>query len=97
MNKTMRIKLIIDNSMTVLMLFAMAYQLTGNMAHEVIGATIFILFFVHNFLNRCWYKSLLKGRYNVRRIIIIRILKKQIPQRRVAHVPYETKRLQYVG
>ena len=42
MNKTMRIKLIIDNSMTVLMLFAMAYQLTGNMAHEVIGANIFI-------------------------------------------------------
>lgn len=69
MNKTMRIKLIIDIIMTVLMLLAMAYQLTGNMAHEVIGAIIFILFVVHNFLNQPWYRSMLKGRYNVRRII----------------------------
>lgn len=42
MNKTMRIKLIIDIIMTVLMLYAMAYQLTGNMAHEVIGANLIL-------------------------------------------------------
>jgi hypothetical protein len=51
------------------MLVAMAYYITGNMVHEVIGVVIFILFIVHNVLNRHWYKAIFKGRYNLLRII----------------------------
>jgi len=55
--------------MTVLMLLAMAYYLTGNTIHEFIGVTVFVQFIVHNFLNRKWYKAILKGKYNFRRIL----------------------------
>ncbi len=55
--------------MTVLMLLAMAYYLTGNTIHEFIGVTVFVQFIVHNLLNRKWYKAILKGKYNFRRIL----------------------------
>lgn len=57
--------------MTVLMLVAMAYHVTGNTIHEVVGIVLFILFIVHNILNRRWYKTIIKGTYNVRRILKI--------------------------
>lgn len=55
--------------MTALILIAMAYYITGNMIHEVVGVVVLVLFIVHNFLNRRWYKAILKGKYNVRRIL----------------------------
>lgn len=55
------------------MLIAMAYYITGNMVHEVIGVVVLLLFIVHNFLNRRWYKSIFKGKYNMRRILQIAI------------------------
>jgi len=62
-----------DLVMTILMLIAMAYYITGNMVHEVVGVVVFSLFIIHNFLNRRWYKAIFKGKYNVRRIIQIGI------------------------
>ena len=59
--------------MTVLMLIAMAYYITGNTVHEVVGVVVLLLFVVHNFLNRRWYKTILKGKHNVRRILQIGI------------------------
>jgi hypothetical protein len=53
------------------MLVAMAYHVTGNTIHEVVGIVLFILFIVHNILNRRWYKTIIKGTYNVRRILKI--------------------------
>jgi hypothetical protein len=53
------------------MLVAMAYHVTGNTIHEVGGIVLFILFIVHNILNRRWYKTIIKGTYNVRRILKI--------------------------
>jgi len=59
--------------MTVFMLIAMAYYITGNTIHEFIGVTVLVLFIVHNFTNRRWYKTILKGKYNFRRIFQIGI------------------------
>lgn len=71
MNKKLKIKISIDIIMTVLMLLEMAYQLTGNLFHEITGVTLFILFFLHNMLNIKWYKSVHKVKYKFRRIISI--------------------------
>ena len=73
MNRNILIRLVIDLVMTVLMLVAMAYHVTGNTIHEVVGIVLFILFTVHNILNRRWYKMIIKGTYNVRRILKIMI------------------------
>ena len=64
MNRNILSKLSIDLVMTMLMLAAMAYRITGNTAHELIGASIVILFIAHNLVNRRWYQTLLKGKYN---------------------------------
>ncbi|MEH7012295.1 DUF4405 domain-containing protein [Neobacillus niacini] len=71
MNRNMLIRLVIDLSMTVLMLVAIAYQITGNTTHELVGVILFLLFIVHNILNRRWFKTIFKGKHNVRRILSI--------------------------
>ncbi|MDQ0899186.1 membrane-bound ClpP family serine protease [Paenibacillus sp. V4I7] len=58
-------KLVIDFMMLIFTIVAMAYSITGNRAHEIVGVFLFILFIVHNILNRRWYKAILKGKYNV--------------------------------
>ncbi|MGE6721197.1 DUF4405 domain-containing protein [Peribacillus frigoritolerans] len=67
----MLIRLVIDLSMTVLMLVAMAYQITGNALHELAGVILCLLFITHNILNRRWYRTIFKGKHNVRRILSI--------------------------
>jgi hypothetical protein len=69
MNRNMLMKLVIDLAMLVVMLLAMAYTITGNRVHEWIGAFLFLLFIVHNILNRRWYKTIFTGRYNVQRMV----------------------------
>lgn len=54
--------------MTVLLLFLMARQLTGDSAHEWLGASMFILWITHHILNRSWYSHLFKGKYTPMRI-----------------------------
>lgn len=71
MNRIILIRLVIDLSMTVLMLVAMAYQITGNAMHELAGVILCLLFITHNILNRRWYKTIFKGKHNVRRILSI--------------------------
>ena len=66
-NNTM-IKRIVDVCMTVLLLCLMAYQVTGEALHEWIGIGMIVLVIVHQILNRKWYGSLFKGKYNPYRI-----------------------------
>jgi hypothetical protein len=73
LNRKMLFKLVNDVVMTVLMLIAMAYYITGNTIHEFVGVVVLILFIVHNFLNGRWYKLILKGTHNLRRILQIAI------------------------
>ena len=63
------IKRVVDTAMTVLLLFLMAYQVTGETAHEWIGMGMTVLVIVHQFLNRRWYGALFKGKYNPYRAV----------------------------
>lgn len=69
MNKKFIGKIGIDMLMTVLLLLLMARQLTGNSAHEWLGAGMFVLWIAHHILNRNWYSHILKGRYTPTRIL----------------------------
>ena len=60
---------IVDAAMTVLLLCLMAYQVTGEFLHEWIGIGITVLVITHQILNRRWYKTLFKGKYNPYRIL----------------------------
>ncbi|MBR1740297.1 MAG: hypothetical protein IJ733_00200 [Lachnospiraceae bacterium] len=52
------IKRIVDVGMTVLLLCLMAYQVTGEVAHEWIGVAETVLVIIHQILNRKWYAAL---------------------------------------
>lgn len=69
MNLKTIIKILIDICMTIILLFLMAYQVVGERAHEWIGSLMGIFFILHIYLNRWWYKSLFKGKYNLLRKI----------------------------
>ena len=69
MKKKFVCKIIIDMIMTVLLLFLMARQITGESAHEWIGTCMLILWIVHHVLNRNWYGHLFKGKYTPARIL----------------------------
>lgn len=55
--------------MTVLLLFLMARQITGDAVHEWLGAGMFVLWIAHHILNRKWYGHLFKGKYTPARIL----------------------------
>lgn len=57
--------------MTLLLLFLMGYQLWGEAAHEWAGAGIFLLFFLHQWLNRSWYQNLFRGKYTPMRCVML--------------------------
>ena len=60
---------IVDAAMTVLLLCLMAYQVTGEFLHEWIGIGMTVLVITHQILNRRWYKTLFKGKYNPYRVL----------------------------
>ncbi len=64
-----RIKKAVDVCMTVLLLLLTAYQVTGETLHEWFGIGMTVLLIVHHVLNRKWYSSLFKGRYNAYRTV----------------------------
>jgi cytochrome b561 len=69
MNSKLAARLIIDLAMTIFILFALAYHITGDVAHEWIGISVAVLFIVHNALNWRWYKNIFKGKYKFRRSV----------------------------
>lgn len=69
MKKQLICKIMIDLAMTVLLLFLMARQITGDAAHEWLGAGMFALWIVHHILNRKWYGHLFKGKYTPAQIL----------------------------
>lgn len=73
MNRNMLIKPVIDCMMLVFMLVALAYAITGNRIHEMLGMLLFVLFIVHNILNRHWYKTIFKSKYTLQRIVGIAV------------------------
>ncbi|SDF32215.1 DUF4405 domain-containing protein [Marvinbryantia formatexigens] len=69
MKKKFIFQMVVDMIMTVLLLFLMARQLTGESAHEWLGAGMFLLWIAHHILNRNWYSHLFKGKYTPVRIL----------------------------
>lgn len=62
-------KIIVDMIMTVLLLFLMGRQLTGDFIHEWLGTGIFILWIIHHILNWNWYRHFFKGKYTPMRMV----------------------------
>ncbi|MDE7104390.1 MAG: SUMF1/EgtB/PvdO family nonheme iron enzyme [Ruminococcus sp.] len=60
----------IDVMLTVLLLFCMAYQMTGEERHEWLGIGMTALLIVHHILNIKWYGALFKGKYRPYRITL---------------------------
>lgn len=69
MKSKIKLKMFIDLLMTVVLLFLMSYQVTGEKYHEWLGVSMLLLFVIHNVLNIRWYGSLFKGRYRFLRIL----------------------------
>ena len=70
------VKIIVDILMTIVFILLMCHQVTGAFAHEILGASVVVLFIIHQILNRNFYKNIFKGKYNKLRVayIIIDIL-----------------------
>ncbi len=62
------IKRIVDVVLTVLLLFIMAFQVTGDVLHEWLGIGMTVTLVLHHILNRRWYSAIFKGRYSPYRV-----------------------------
>ena len=71
-----RFRMILDVVMTLLFIILMGYYATENEVHEILGTITFILFVIHHILNIKWYKSIFKGKHNLKRTfhIILNLL-----------------------
>ena len=69
MSKKMILKIAADILMTAALPLLMCYSLVGELAHEVIGIIMFVLFIAHHVLNFGWVKNLFKGKYTIQRIV----------------------------
>ena len=65
-----KIRIILDILMYVIFIILMGHHITGDLIHEILGVTLFILFIIHNILNIKFYKKLFKGKYNLKRIFL---------------------------
>ena len=70
------IKRITDVALTAALLLLMAFQVTGQFAHEWIGIAMVALTILHQILNRRFYSAIFKGKYNPLRAfqLIVNIL-----------------------
>lgn len=58
---------ILDAAMVLLLPLLMAYSLIGEAFHEVAGTMMLVLFLLHHWMNRAWWKNLFKGRCSPQR------------------------------
>lgn len=71
MNKVRKIqivRIIVDATMTVLLLLLMGYSKVGDFAHEWLGVAMTALFVLHHILNHKWVGSVFKGKYTPYRV-----------------------------
>ncbi|HNW35375.1 MAG TPA: DUF4405 domain-containing protein, partial [Candidatus Ozemobacteraceae bacterium] len=60
-------RLLLDLVMLVLLLTVFARPLTGSAVHEAAGIVLMALSAAHSLLNRYWYLSMFRGRYDLLR------------------------------
>lgn len=67
-----QLKIITDVLMLIIFLYLMSYRISHTpRRHALFGVILFALFLLHHLLNTGYYKSLFKGRYTRRRIILL--------------------------
>ena len=59
-----------DIFLTLVLLFLMAYQVTGDVLHEWLGIAMTVIVIAHQVLNRKWYTAITKGKYKPYRITL---------------------------
>lgn len=67
-------KITVDVLMTALLVVLMASPITDQLIHKWTGAGMFLLFIAHHILNRHWFKTLGKGKYNALRSVCMMVL-----------------------
>ena len=65
-----KIRIIIDVVMYLLFIILMGHHITGNHIHEILGTGTIVMFIIHNILNIKFYKTIFKGKYNLKRIFL---------------------------
>ncbi|MDR1288557.1 MAG: DUF4405 domain-containing protein [Treponema sp.] len=70
MNGKLAARLILDIAFTVLLLCALMYRATGDIALEWLGVAVCAVCIANNALNWKWYKNIFKGTYNLRRSVM---------------------------
>ena len=61
--------MVVDIAMTAILLLLMGYSRIGEAAHEVLGASMFVLLVAHHVLNRAWTARVPRGRYTPYRAV----------------------------
>ena len=71
MTKTLRLRMTIDITMTILSIILMGgnYLFPADIVHEILGVGLFVLWALHIILNRRWYGAIFKGKYNPYRVM----------------------------
>ena len=68
-----KFRIIIDVLMYIIFIVLMGHHITENKIHEILGIVMFILFIIHNLLNIKFYKTIFKGKYNLKRLFLTSI------------------------
>ena len=63
------VRMAVDCAMTVLLLLLMGHSKVGEMVHEWLGVSMFVLFVVHHVLNRRWIAGIRRGAYTPFRVL----------------------------
>lgn len=71
MTNPQRLRMFIDITMTVLSIILMGgnFLFPAEIVHEILGVALFVLCAIHIILNRRWYGTIFKGKYNPCRIM----------------------------
>ena len=66
------VKISVDVLMLVLFIYLMSYRVTRALGlHAIFGAALFGLFVLHHVLNWNFYRSIFRGKYGFRRVLLI--------------------------
>ena len=71
MTKAQHLRMSIDITMTILSIILMGgnFLFPAEIVHEILGVALFVLCAIHIILNRRWYGTIFKGKYNPCRVM----------------------------
>ena len=69
---TKAVKISVDVLMLALFIYLMSYRVTRALGlHAIFGASLFALFILHHILNYRFYRTMFRGKYSFRRILLV--------------------------